>query len=74
MYCPKCGHKIEDNQNFCGSCGNDLTTNDFTQEMRNTTSNKIMRIFSVLFLVLFIGSGLFYLFGGKVSKPANYDL
>ena len=74
MYCPKCGHKIEDNQNFCGSCGNDLTTNELTHEIGNTTYNKIMRIFSVLFLVLFIGSGLFYLFGGNIPKSANYDL
>lgn len=74
MYCPNCGKEINDYQKFCTNCGYSLSTDNTRQANKTKTLKNLRLIFSVLFLVLFIGSGLFYLFGEKVSKPANYDL
>lgn len=59
---------------YCPNCGYSLSTDNTRQANKTKTLKNLRLIFSVLFLVLFIGSGLFYLFGGSIQKPANYDL
>ncbi len=81
MYCSKCGHKIEDNQNFCEICGTsqidkyNIALNKIKKllSMRDKyTNNKFFIVLMVVFN-LFVFAALFsyieYFVISKVAPP-----
>lgn len=39
MYCPNCGTELDDQANFCGECGTDVTAAGSTEATRSTASS-----------------------------------
>ena len=72
MYCPKCGNKVEDNQNFCDKCGTKLSdsTDKITNSIDKTTNNKRWEKILIFSVIGFTASIML----GNVFNAIDFDI
>lgn len=66
MFCPDCGMELENNQNFCGSCGTSVSgivTKTNTKNVRKRTKNPTLAALLSAFII-----GLGQLYNGQWAK------